>query len=136
MQPHLIFSDLVFSCLKKTGHSRSVQVMLLFVMLFKDALISLMIRHLPTKPQTPNPGLASQSSPPSHRCRERGILLLGGSSQSSSPSHWQNAAAEKEAYSFLEDSMLDQAFLSPPYLSPCTILSYGIVILLKPLVCL
>ena len=69
--------------------------MLLFVMLSKDALISVMVRRLPTTPQTPNPGLASQSSSPSHRCRERGLLLLGGLSQSFSPSHWQHAAAER-----------------------------------------
>ena len=52
--------------------------LLLFLMLFQDALISVMARRLPTTPQTPNPGLASQSSSPSHRCRERGLLLFGG----------------------------------------------------------
>ena len=71
--------------------------MLLFVTLFKDALISVMVRRLPTTPQTSNPGLASQSSSSSHRYRERGQLLLGGQfsqtptlvqlSLSSSPSH-------------------------------------------------
>ena len=68
-----------------------------------------MVRRLPTAPQNLKPGLASQSSSPSHRCRERGLLLLGGLSQSSPPSRWQHAAAEKVAYSILEVSMLDLA---------------------------
>ena len=55
-----------------------VQSLLLSVMLFKDALINVMVRRLPNTPKPPNPGLASQSSSPSHRCRERGLLLLGG----------------------------------------------------------
>ena len=54
------------------------RMLLWFVMLFKDALINMMVRRLPTTPPTPTLVKHLNLPTPSIRCTERGLLLLEG----------------------------------------------------------